>query len=115
MTTRNAWITVLVMVIALMVIQGCSGASCDPCSEEGKERNMKRYSRLVGGQKNYYCPPKATGMMTGTQFAYQSRDGSITLLYEDGSMETRDATVEITDFQDYFAIVAYVQAGRKGR
>ena len=70
---------------------------------------MKRYSKLVGGQKNYLCPPNATGMMTGTKYAYQSSDGSITLVYEDDTTATRPATQEIAAFPDYFSIVAYVQ------
>ena len=77
------------------------------------EKHPKRYSRLVGLQKNYICPPNATGMMTGTKWACQSPDGSITLEYEDGSTETRAASVEIASFEDYFTIVAYVQAGRE--
>ena len=74
---------------------------------------LQHYSKIDEGAANVICPPNVVGMMTGTQWVKQHRDGSISLIYEDGTAETVGSDIDIvTGFEDYFAIVAYVQDQR---
>ena len=74
------------------------------------------YSELTGDKKFFVNPPRIQGMMTGTIYAYQTKDGGITLHYEDGTEETRlvkDAPRVQDLMENYFELVQWVQDGRK--
>lgn len=74
---------------------------------------IPHYSQIEDGARNLICPPNVVGMMTGTIHASQGQDGSITLLYKDGTEETADANLDlVTEFDDYFSVVTYVQDKR---
>lgn len=73
------------------------------------------YSKLRGKNKcNWLVPPNHIGMMCGVKYARQTKSGDITLTYEDGTEETRNAVADLcTEFESFFAIVSFVQAARE--
>lgn len=57
-------------------------------------------------------PSNIEAMMTGAWKAHQDRSGVITLTYTDGVTESRKADKPIDEFEGWFHIVGFVQAGR---
>ena len=72
------------------------------------------YRNLKGQQRRIICPTNIIAMMTGAKLASQDRTGAITLTYTDNTEETRilKNAPEIESFENFFAIVRWVQDAR---
>ena len=72
------------------------------------------YKTLKPKERIVICPPKIKSMVTGVWVAEQIKNGTITLIYIDGSRESRKVrnAPEIQSFENFFAIVSWVQEGR---
>lgn len=76
------------------------------------ETDMK-YQKLEGDQCFMIVPPNINVMMTGVQRAQQDKTGLITLVYTDGTTESRPSPdKDISDFANIFSIVGFVQDAR---
>jgi hypothetical protein len=74
----------------------------------------KHFSKLRGDKVNYLVPAHVQCMITACQWATQARDGTVTLLYVDGTTESRKCERDICkEFDGFLPVVGYVQAGRQ--
>jgi hypothetical protein len=64
------------------------------------------------GAGTFMYPPNIQIALTGASIAHQSKRGMITIIYTDGSTESRDSDKPLADFPSWFAIVGFVQDGR---
>lgn len=68
---------------------------------------MKRLE-IPEGQAIFMSYPNIQRMMCGVHYAQQDRDGLITIVYEDGSLESRMADFKIED-KGLMGVVSFVQ------
>lgn len=72
---------------------------------------MKRLE-IPKGQAVFMSYPNIQRMMCGVHYAQQDRDGLITVVYEDGTSESRAADFKVED-KSVMDIVSFVQKSRK--
>lgn len=73
----------------------------------------KFYKDLPEGQANWLIPTTVQAMITGCQRAIQTRDGAVTLHYDDGSTETAMPVPMLNiATSKFFAVVEAVQWAR---
>jgi len=78
-----------------------------------KEEQMKHsYETMRNGYIRILSSPRVAQIITGVSKCTQSKDGTITLTYSDGSIETRKADQDVYDFGGLINIVSFVQEGR---
>jgi len=75
-------------------------------------KKAAHYSLLEGQLTNWLVPSNYEGVLSGAKYAQQDKSGNITLTYHDDEKETRSSNKDMSDFESFFAIVSYVQAGR---
>ena len=80
------------------------------------EDELRSYKELKGQQCNYIVPPVIVGRMSGAKYARQDKTGAITLTYESGAEDSSGPNApEIGTFENFFAIVRFVQDSLKSR
>ena len=86
-----------------------------PARAPEPEWNTKHFSRLRGEMCNWLVPPRIQSMMTAVSRAQQTRDGTITLHYEDGTTESVKSERDmVREFDGFMALVGWVQSQRTG-
>lgn len=71
------------------------------------------YKTLKPGFLRVLSASRIHQMVTGVVGCVQTKDGTITLTYEDGSKESRQTNLDIEEFENgLIGIVSFVQAGR---
>ena len=74
---------------------------------------MKRFNDLERGMVNILVPPNLHAGLTGVTRCQQDKSGAITLLYSDGTRETRPCKLDmLSEFSGLLGVIDYVQAGR---
>lgn len=73
---------------------------------------MTQNFKTLGDNWMVMSYPKIELMMSGVACAGQNNTGAITLVYTDGSRESRECDRDIETFDNLFSIVSFVQGGR---
>lgn len=68
-------------------------------------------SDIPKGEVMFMSYPNIQRMISGIDYAQQDRNGIITLVYQDGSRESRDATFKIEE-KSCFEVTSFVQSAR---
>ena len=77
----------------------------------GHKDECPAFADLAEDMANWHIPPHIVVLMTGVQHAKQVRDGSITLVYADGTEESAPCPdVELKDTDNFFGVVDLVQS-----